>query len=273
MIDIFQRLAARVMSRVRVNWIGEEVRGGVEVIVKRRRAGGDVVIWFGNRFLSLARSGIEMFVDAERWLDWEIHCVGLLYPEFPASREHGWALIVHKFHGTSLRRLLGESVERRAFAAAGRELRRAHQIMCDRYKACWSHGDLHLDNVLYDAGADRAFLIDFDTRHELRLGWMERQADDLKVMLLELITGIEQWGPVAEALLEGYGDGGVLAALGRQMVVPRGVAKIFWHTRTGGMATREVERRLEELRALVARVGMRVEGATRREGASCSVDA
>ena len=62
MIDKLQRVVAWLMNRVRVNQIQQSVHDGVPVFVKRRRAGGSIVIWFGNRFLALARSGICMFV-------------------------------------------------------------------------------------------------------------------------------------------------------------------------------------------------------------------
>ena len=52
------------MNRVRVNQIQRTTRDGLPVFLKRRRFGGSIVIWFGNRFLSLASSGICMFVRA-----------------------------------------------------------------------------------------------------------------------------------------------------------------------------------------------------------------
>ena len=62
MIEFLQRIVAWLMSRVRVNQIQRTSRDGLSVFLKRRRFGGSMVIWFGNRFLSLARSGICMFV-------------------------------------------------------------------------------------------------------------------------------------------------------------------------------------------------------------------
>jgi hypothetical protein len=114
---------------------------------------------------------------------------------------------------------------------------------------------LHLDNMMYDQAAGRAVLIDFDTRHEFRLGRTQRHADDLKVMLLELI-GLpnEQWREPATALVEEYRDPTVLDELDRQLVVPRGFAKILWHVRTSGSSTRQVEQRLESIRTIVQRV-------------------
>ena len=80
MIDKLLRVVAWLMNRVRVNQIQQSVQDGVPVFVKRRRVGGSIVIWFGNRFLRGA-SGICMFVRTDEWVDWEVYCAGLLYPE------------------------------------------------------------------------------------------------------------------------------------------------------------------------------------------------
>jgi hypothetical protein len=257
MIDKLQRVVAWLMNRVRVNQIQQSVQDGLPVFVKRRRAGGSFVIWFANRFLALARSGICMFVRTDAWVDWEVHCARLLYPERAAVKKGlGPSVVVPKVDGISLRELLhrGEA-SADAFVAAARELRRVHQIPCSYYQEAWSHGDLHLDNMMYDQAAGRAVLIDFDTRHEFRLGRTQRHADDLKVMLLELI-GLpnEQWREPATALVEEYRDPTVLDELDRQLVVPRGFAKILWHVRTSGSSTRQVEQRLESIRTIVQRV-------------------
>jgi hypothetical protein len=257
MLDMLQRVVAWLMNRVRVNQIRQSVQDGMPVFVKRRRAGGSIVIWFGNRFLALARSGICMFVRTGEWVDWEVHCARLLYPERPAAKiGPGPSVIVPKVCGISLRQWLQQNeagVD--AFVAAARELRRVHQISCSRYQAAWSHGDLHLDNIVYDSAADRAVLIDFDTRHEFRISPTQRHGDDLKVMLLELM-GLpdDQWRPPATALLEEYGEASVLDELGRQLFVPRGFAKILWHVRTNGASTRQLEPRLQSLRTLLQRV-------------------
>jgi hypothetical protein len=245
------------MNRVRVNRIQETVQDGVPVFVKRRRFGGSIVIWFGNRFLALAQSGVCMFVRAGEWADWEVHCARLLYPERAAvKRGFGPSVIVPKICGISLRQLLHQNkASVHPFVAAALELRRVHQIPCSHYKGSWSHGDLHLDNIVYDPVAGRAVLIDFDTRHDLRLGPTERHSDDLKVMLLELI-GLpdERWRQPATALIEEYREASVLGELGRQLFVPRGFAKILWHVRTNGASTHRVEQRLESVRAIIQRV-------------------
>jgi hypothetical protein len=257
MIDTLQRVVAWLMNRVRVNQIQQSVQDGVPVFVKRRRAGGSIVIWFGNRFLALAHSGIHMFVRADEWVDWEVHCARLLYPQRPAvKRGPGPSVIVPKVRGLSLRQLLQRNEAGvNAFVAAARELRRVHRIPCSHYGEAWSHGDLHLDNIVYDPVAGRAVLIDFDTRHDFRLSRTQRHSDDLKVMLLELIgLSGERWRQPATALIEEYREASVLEELGRQLFFPRGFARILWHVRTNGASTRQVEQRLQSVRAIIQRV-------------------
>src|SRR5262245_3205422 len=107
MIELVQRFLAWLMNRVRVNQVQESTRDGVPVFVKRRRTGAQIVIWFANRFLALAHSGVCMFVHAGEWTDWEVHCAELLYPERTAVKiGSGQAVIIPRVPGTSLRKLL-----------------------------------------------------------------------------------------------------------------------------------------------------------------------
>lgn len=257
MIDKLQRALAWLMNRVRVNRLHESIEDGIPVFVKQRRLGGTIVIWFGNRFLALAHSGSWMFFCAGEWIAWEVHCARLLYPDRPSVKAGpGAAVIVPKVSGISLRQLLARNEPAlRALAAAARELRRAHQLHCSHYRGAWSHGDLHLDNILYDQAADRAVLIDFDGRHDFRLSPTERHGDDLKVMLLELI-GLpgESWLQPATALIEEYREVSVLNELSRQLFMPRGFAKILWHVRTNGAPTPQVEERLHAVQQIIAQV-------------------
>ena len=254
------------MNRVRVNRMQWTIRDGVPVVVKRRRFGGSPVVWFGNRFLALADSGIWMFVRAREWMAWESHCARLLYPDRSAvTLGPGHAVNMPESPGVSLRQMLqsGESTLK-AFVAAARELRRTHQIQCSVFKAAWSHGDLHLDNILYDSAADRAVLIDFDTRHELTIKATQRHSDDLKVVLLELLAmPEEQWLRPATAFLEEYGDSLVLDELSRQLFVPRGFAKILWYTRTNCCSIRRFEPRLRSLREIIHQVAARTSHSAR----------
>jgi len=258
MLDALQRVVARLMNQVRVNRIQRCMRDGVPVFVKQRRTGGQMVIWFANRFLSLAHSGICMFVHANEWTDWEVHCARLLYPDRRVVKaDSGQTVIISTVPGTTLRDLLhgeGRNVSK-AFILAARELRRVHQIHCSYHKAAWSHGDLHLDNILYESNTQRAVLIDFDTRHEFRVSQTQRHADDLKIVLLELIAMTDdRWIQPATAFIQEYRDVSVLTELDRQLVVPRGVAGLLWYARTNCCPVNRIEPRLRILREIIRRV-------------------
>jgi tRNA A-37 threonylcarbamoyl transferase component Bud32 len=245
---------AWLMNRVRVNHVVEGVRDGAQVFVKRRRAGAPVIVWFANRFLTLAHSGVCMFVRADDWIAWEIHCARLLNAGRPDVTIGAARVIIPRVGGISLRALLRRNEEDSitAFVLTAREVRRVHQIRCSYFNAAWSHGDLHLDNIICDPNAQRVVLIDFDTRHEPRISATQRHSDDLKVLLLELIgTSSDNWRPLATAFIEEYRDDAVLRELDRQLSVPRGFARLLWYARTQSASARRMEPRLQALRQII----------------------
>jgi hypothetical protein len=255
MLEPVQRAAAWLMNRVRVNHVEEGVHDGRPVFVKRRRAGAPVIVWFANLFLALAHSGGCMFVRANEWIAWELHCARLLYPwRHDVTVGGDRAVIVPKVSGISLRALLRRRDGNAAAALilAAREVRRAHQIHCSHFSGPWSHGDLHLDNIICDPDAERAVLIDFDTRHVPWTSATERHGDDLTVLLLELI-GLpgETWRPLATAFVEEYREPSVLSELDRQLAVPRGFGRLLWYARTQSSPARRVEPRLLALREII----------------------
>ena len=252
MLEPLQRAVARLMNRVRVNHVEEGMRNGALVFIKRRRASAPIIVWFANRFLALAGSGGCMFVRAHEWIAWEIHCARLLYPERPAVIVGGGrAVIIPKAGGTSLRALLrrNDTDPTTAIILAAREVRRVHQIHCSFFNAAWSHGDLHLDNIICDSTAKRAVLIDFDTRHEPRNSSTQRHGDDVKVLLLELIgLSGDTWRPLAAAFIAEYREHSVLRELDRQLSVPRGFERLLWYART---QSAPIEPRLQALREII----------------------
>ncbi len=254
MFEATQQLLAAVMIRVRVNRSRETILNGVPMISKTRRRGAGMVIAGGNVFLALARSGVRMFARAPAWIAWEMHCTQLLYPDEARARAISpRAVALARLPGMSLRQMLrGRQPLSSAFRCAAIEIGRAHQLECPRYGGRWSHGDLHLDNVLYDAATGRVCLVDFDTRHVWTLPAEWRQADDLLVLLLDLLASDnEDWRALADAFLAAYPDARVLAELERRLTVPRGFARTLFHTRTGGKPTRQIEARMQELRPMV----------------------
>jgi hypothetical protein len=254
MLEAAQQLIAAAMTRVHVNRSRETVLNGVPMISKTRRRGAGMVIAGGNLFLALAHSGVRMFVRAPAWIDWERYCTQLLYPQAAPTRAISRRAVgLARIPGTSLRQSLCEGQPlSSALHSAAMEIFRAHQLECPRYRSKWSHGDLHLDNVLYDATTGRAFLVDFDTRHVGNLSSEWRHADDLLVLLLDLLaTDGENWRALADAFLEAYPDARVLGELERRLTVPRGFSKILFHTRTGGRPTQQIETRLRELRPMI----------------------
>ena len=255
MLEAVQRAAAWLMNRVRVNHVEEGVRDGRAVFVKRRRAGASIVVWFANLFLALAHSGSRMFVRAHEWIAWELHCARLLYPGRPEATAGGdRAVIVPKVCGISARALLrrNDGDPTTALIVAAREVRRVHQIQCSYFNGAWSHGDLHLDNIICDSNAERATLIDFDTRHEPWITPTQRHSDDVKVLLLELIAlSSDRWRPLATAFVEEYREPSVLSELDRQLAVPRGFGRLLWYARTLSSSTRRMEPRLQALREII----------------------
>ena len=255
MSALVPRVVALVVNRVRVNRVQQRVLEGVPVFVKRRKAGGQISVRLVNLLLALAHSGLCMFVSADEWIAWEIHCGRLLYPEGPAAKAGpGPVLIMPKISGTSLRTLLhhGEMDVEKAVILAAHELRRAHHLQCNYYKAAWSHGDLHLDNIICDLSAERAVLIDFDIHHDFRMGQTHRHGDDVKVVVLELLgQSNDRWSQLATAFINQYGEGDVLSELRRQLVVPRGFARLLWYSRTNGSSIRRIEPRLQRLREII----------------------
>ena len=74
-------------------------------------------------------------------------------------------------------------------------------------------------------------------------------------MLLELLAmPDDQWSEPATCFLSDYGEAVALNELNRQLVMPRGFARILWYTRTGCSSIRETEQRLQQLQKIIHQV-------------------
>jgi|ERR1700730_1689602 hypothetical protein len=129
-------------------------------------------------------------------------------------------------------------------------MRRVHTLRCDEFGGLWSHGDPHIGNIVYDEVSDCARLIDFEIIHDRTLYAVERHADDLLVFLQDLVGRVPagKWLPLAFCFVEAYGRTEVIAELTKRLIVPRGLAGVWWKLRTEYLDRRELVRRFDALR-------------------------
>ena len=141
----------------------------------------------------------------------------------------------------------------RMLKAAGSEYRRAHHFQSKELGCPWSHGDASMTNVIYDEKTKRTRLIDFEIRHEKSLPARTRHADDLLVFLLDMVGRIptRQWLPFAICFLRAYGNPPVIRQLKKRLVVPSGLASIWWNVRTNFTPNAKVTRRFQALRRAI----------------------
>ena len=229
------------------------VAAGIHAMMpKRRRRAAWLVMRVANAFFRLARNPVEAIADDDEWRKWEVDCFRLLHgPEFTARCDQNGLPFVSVLPGRDLsRHLAGGSLRPEHLAAAGVELRCAHQLPSSYHGGRWSHGDPHTGNFLFDPATGRARLVDFEMRHHRDLPEAQRHADDLLVMLQDVCgrCASDAWLPLATAFLEGYGRGEIIASLNDLLSVPRGIPRVWWAVRTSWMRRAELERRVAELR-------------------------
>jgi len=106
-----------------------------------------------------------------------------------------------------------------------------------------------MGNVIYDVLTGRARLIDFETTHLPDLDVHERRADDLAVFLLDLLgsTTAEEWPELAEAFISEYPTAGVRRILREKLILPSGVARLWWAIRTEYLPNIVLNERLQSL--------------------------
>jgi hypothetical protein len=244
--------AGALVDCIKVNAISRETRAGRVVWIKRRRRSAAPILACANRFFRLAGNPVRALGDLAEWQRWEVECFERLHGgSFRAFAEGNRGVGADEMPGINLTDPLDTgTIEPRMCAAAGRELRRAHATPCPVLAGGWSHGDPHLGNFLYDAATDRARLIDFEVMHHAELEADARHADDLLVVLQDLVGRVsqERWLPNAHALLAGYDRPAIAARLRMLLTVPRGVPRVWWMVRTTYLAAAVLHDRLEALR-------------------------
>jgi len=223
------------------------------VMPKRRRRAAWLVMRVANAFFRLARNPVEAIAADAEWCAWEAESFRLLHgPEFTAGVDESGTPFVSVLPGADLSRFLNAGTLRTEhLAAAGVELRRAHDFHSAHYCGRWSHGDPHTGNFVFDAATGRARLVDFEMRHHRDLPEARRHADDLLVMLQDVCgrCGAGEWLPLAHGFLAGYGRAEIVSLLEDALHVPHGFPRVWWAVRTSWMRRGELERRVAVLRA------------------------
>jgi len=253
--DGFSHGATSFVESLKINSVSEKRRRNRPVVTKRRNVYGGRAADLINFYLRLAGIPIRFLSDVRKWRRWEVSCFQMLNGDrFRASVTDPRTIALDKLPGQSLwDHMKAGTLNRRMLRAAAREFRHAHAQQPNGSKTLWSHADASMTNVIYNQKSGRARLIDFEIVHEESLPVLARHADDLRVFLLDMVGTVpaSSWLPLAVSFLKAYGNREVVAELRKQLVIPGGLALIWWNVRTNFVKTAQVKRRLKELRAAI----------------------
>lgn len=256
--EALRNAADRLVDLLKVNSICEQVRHGRPLVIKRRNVYSEPLAELTNAYFRMAGVPIRFWAKTEDWRRWEVKSFNMLNGDRFHARVSGVNTVcADKLPGRSLSDHLNDGTLTRAMMeAAGRELRRAHQLWSDEFRGPWSHGDAGTNNVLYDGKSGRSRLIDFEIVHHKSLSTKSRHADDLLVFLLDVLALApnRQWLNLVLAFLNAYDNAAVIRHLKNQLEVPTGMAWIWWGVRTSFVNPAKVKRRLRKIAGVVADV-------------------
>jgi len=247
--------ASSALNSIKLNGISSGHHRGRTLRVKRRKHGSEQIAALANTFFPLAQAPITVLGDLKEWQRWEIDCFKLLNgDEFQAFAVGPRTVCAEKLPGRSLRRMahIGK-LHTRALQSAAAEVRRAHKLFFAAFNGPWSHGDLHMGNVIFDERNDRARLIDFEIVHPASMSAVSRHADDLLGFLQDMAGTVSarQWLPFALCFLDAYGRRRVIARLTRLLVVPNGIPGFWWKIRCNFLDRGKMVRRFDALRRIL----------------------
>src|SRR6266700_341489 len=252
--------AATFVDSVKLSSVSERVRCGRRVVLKRRNAYSEQLADLANLYFRMSSIPIRFWSKIEDWRRWESECFQRLNGDrFRVFASGVKTVCVDTLPGKTLWEHLNRgTLTRQMLEAAGRELRRAHQLWNDEFGSGWSHGDATMSNVLYDKKTDRARMIDFEIIHDKSVPAKSRHADDLLVLMLDIlaIAPSRQWLPFALCFLNAHGDADVIAELKDQLAVPNGLAWIWWGVRTSFAKPAKVKQRLAKLRNAIDQLAL-----------------
>jgi len=258
--DGLSHAATDFVETLKINSISEKSVRGRRIITKRRNVYGERAADLINFYFRMADLPIRFLSDVRQWRRWEANCFQMLNGDrFRALVRDARTVILDKLPGQSLWDHMNQgTLCKPMLEAAGREYRRAHQLWNDEFGGGWSHGDASMTNVVYDEKTNRARLVDFEIMHEKSLPAGLRHADDLLVFLLDLVGRISSrhWVPFATCFLRSYGDASVIGELRKQLVVPSGLALIWWNVRTNFTKSATINRRFKSLSRSITKLGL-----------------
>jgi hypothetical protein len=248
--------AARLVDSLKMNSTSEQVQRGRPVIIKRRLVYSETLAELANVYFRVAGIPIHFWAKTEDWRRWEVKCFNRLNGDRFRARSSGSNTVcADKLPGQSMwDHLMDGTLTSQMMEAAGRELRRAHQLWSDEFRGPWSHGDACMPNMIYDENTGRGRLIDFEIVHKKSLGAKSRHADDLLVFLLDLLALAPnpQWLPLTLTFLKAYDHAPVFAQLKKELALPTGFAWIWWGVRTSFANPAKVKRRLRKIAGVLA---------------------
>jgi tRNA A-37 threonylcarbamoyl transferase component Bud32 len=250
--------ATSFVESLKINSITEKARRDRRVVIKRRNVYGERAAALINFYFRAAGIPIRYVSDVREWRRWEARCFQMLNRDgFRARVTDSRTVTLDKLPGDNLwDHMNSGTLTPRMLKATGREYRRAHHFKSEEFGSGWSHGDASMTNVIYDEKTERARLIDFEIRHEKSLPATARHADDVLVFLLDMVGRVpaRHWVPFAICFLRAYNDPAVMRELKKRLVVPSGLAVIWWNVRTNFTGGAKVNRRFQALRRAIGKL-------------------
>src|SRR5262245_56923543 len=122
--------AGALVDTIKINALTREVREGRTFWIKRRRRLAGPIMACANQFFQVVGNPIAALTEMEAWQRWEVDCFLRLHGEqFLAFGDGAGTVAAEEVPGRNLSQHLDAGTLTPAmFAAAGRELRRAHEM-------------------------------------------------------------------------------------------------------------------------------------------------
>ena len=240
------------INRIRINDVTRDTVAGQNVWVKRRTRLSRWLVPVANGFFRLAGNPVEVFPTNAAWMGHEMKTFRLLNgPQRTVGMLEPDSVYAEALPGADLVALLQKNeLSVSVMETVGAAFRKMHSTWNPITDDWFSHGDPHLGNVLYDSERGAVNWVDFETAHRSRLTTTQRHADDLLVLLLDLVGRVDEalWQALSPSFIRGYGDTAVLAELKNRLRVPKGFGAIWWAVRTSYLGRDDLHRRISWLR-------------------------